>query len=732
MMNLRAQRTCIGGTVTVKDWLIPVVYTRADDTHADLRGEVVIWPPAFTPDAAAPDEDEGFVGHDDEIQALDRAVDAGTQLVFVHGLIGQGKTALLREFQWWRDRTGDHRPTLWVDFEQQSGASDVLWTMAQALPDPPVSRPSDDLLERRIVDALNEHPRLVVWDHTHLAEPPVGGLPTAGAYTDADRGRLAGLVGRLRPGISVVLAAGRQESSWLQASCRSFTLLLPGLNNDDRWALVRAVHGHNEPVAPDESRLATEEHLTALVTFLAGHPMLTRHVARLRPGRPAADAMLDALREGAGIPADLDVDGERIRPALHCLRHPSLARVIPQILLHGPVVDWWVLAEALREMYGDEAEAILAKATSLLRAAGLADSHGAIHPMLGGAMRAQIGAVPVSHDEALAFLAAVRARMRDSGQPGLAVALVDRAADLAIDHRQFDDARQFGLQLLRVGEVERGQWTLDLCATLTGSASQQPGVEVAEALQRAELALSHRQFDQARRWTGLAQARIRSTAGPVSADLRARLLRSQGMLAEATSDWNKFGQSMIAASRLVAEITDTALAVQIAHYASQLATDPQQLAEVAAAISVDESVETRPGLLSYVYQVRARSRAAQGEIPQAREAARRAVSLAKLSTDGQTYANAQAVLGNVELEGGSCRGSGRVHRSRRPIRGVGRPARRRSGVQLTRARLLPAWQDGGGWRTSDRCGRLLRRRRTRAQPPHGDSQLRHLPGTNHP
>ncbi|GAA3339803.1 hypothetical protein GCM10020358_24890 [Amorphoplanes nipponensis] len=660
LMKQRPERTCVGGAIAVEDWLIPVVYSRADeDLHPDVRGAVAMWPPAFTPDAAvplsAPAGNELFVGRDELIQALDRAVDTGFQLVYLHGIIGQGKTALLSEFLWWRDRTGDHRPALRIDFEERSDASDVLWTMAQSLPNTPAVRPADDHLETFVVDALNDHPRIVIWDHTHVADRPVDGLALPGTYTytDTDRDRLARLVGRVRAGTSVVLAAGRRDSSWLQAGCRSSTLLVPGLGEDDRWALVRAERGRSRPDDVGGTRVAPEGHFSNLVTVLNGHPALTRHVAALRLDRTSAGDLLHALREKAGIPAVIDKDGERLGPVLHCLREPVLARAIPQILLHGPAVNPPVLGEALREMHGAGAENDGAQVMSLLQAAGLADKQGALHPMLPSVMRAQSAVAPVDHEQALAFLSAVRVCLQEGREPGLAVELLDHAADLAIEHGQLGYARQFGLQLLRVGEADRGRRVLALCVTRSALGSQPPDVEVATALQLAELALSRRQFDQAHRWTETAQARIRSTTGAVPADLRARLLFYQGRLAEATSDWSGFRDSMMAASRLIAEISDSALAVQIAHYVSQLAADPQLVVELVATIAIDESAEDSPDLLSYLYQVRARASQTQGEMSKAGEAARRAVSLAKLSTDDRTYANAQAVLGTVELAAGN-------------------------------------------------------------------------------
>jgi hypothetical protein len=109
-MRLKPIRTCVGGTVRIHDWLVPVVYRRAGGApEADLTAV-----PVFHGTGGRTNQpfwNERFFGRGSEMFMLDQCVER-VPLLLIHGLAGQGKTTLLREFLWWRARTGDSRGSI--------------------------------------------------------------------------------------------------------------------------------------------------------------------------------------------------------------------------------------------------------------------------------------------------------------------------------------------------------------------------------------------------------------------------------------------------------------------------------------------------------------------------------------------------------------------------------------------------------------------------------------------
>ncbi len=230
-MLLKPTRPCVGGTVKIHDWLVPVVYRRAGGTpEADLNQATVIHAAGDRTNQSY--RNERFFGRGSEMLMLDRCAER-VPLLLIHGLAGQGKTTLLREFLWWRARTGDSRGSIWVDFERMSSVRDVLWHMAQALPNPPDQTTDLDQLEHHLAQALAAKPSWIIWDHLHaIHQRQEGGPPNY--FGSEDRTRLAVWLGRLVGTHSAVLAASRRSEPWLFPEPGRAALALGGLKAQDR------------------------------------------------------------------------------------------------------------------------------------------------------------------------------------------------------------------------------------------------------------------------------------------------------------------------------------------------------------------------------------------------------------------------------------------------------------------------------------------------------------------
>jgi hypothetical protein len=121
------ERTCVRGTCRLQDWLVPVLYQQADmplPVQSEARSAA---DQANLPPEAQRLGDYGFIGRQNSIHQLERALHRQrAAAILVHGMAGVGKTTLVMGFLQWLQYTNGLAST-----ENESGRNSqflgALW-----------------------------------------------------------------------------------------------------------------------------------------------------------------------------------------------------------------------------------------------------------------------------------------------------------------------------------------------------------------------------------------------------------------------------------------------------------------------------------------------------------------------------------------------------------------------------------------------------------------------------
>src|SRR5262249_2410076 len=170
--------------------------------------------------------EEGFIGRDETLLALDRAFD-DHRVVLLHAYAGQGKSSTAVEFARWYAVTGGlgAQPlVLLASFESHTDPADLLnqvgQLLAPLLKKPPVdwTAPNDHAERLQIVKRiLRQFPILWIWDNVE----PVAGFPEGAEsqWTAAEQRELRDFLQQLQLDAAskakVLITSRRDEAKWL-------------------------------------------------------------------------------------------------------------------------------------------------------------------------------------------------------------------------------------------------------------------------------------------------------------------------------------------------------------------------------------------------------------------------------------------------------------------------------------------------------------------------------------
>lgn len=651
-MILEPIRTCVGGTVTIQDWFVPVVYRRAGaDPEGDLDRAPVFH--LGYDRSNQPYWNERFFGRSGEMFVLDRCAEKDFSLLLIHGLAGQGKTTLLREFLWWRERTGDSRASIWIDFERMHSAHDVLWHMAQALPNPPDRTIDIDGLESCLAQSLAANPSWIVWDHLNaVCQQGEGG--SLNHFVAEDRTRLASWIGRLAGSKSAVLAASRGPETWLLAEPGCASLPLGGLKDQDRWQLVNQLLSNTAKNGDLEATSSARDGLHQLVFYLAGHPLMTIDaISRVRLGQ-SAQVIHDDLRADLSRvrPWQLEqTDASRLEQSLSCLDHASVRPVLPLLSLHEEMIDESMFRCMMRQIYGDDSDNMVDFAFIRLEAAGLLHKREFLHPAVGGALRCKAELAP-SDEVRGAFIETIADRLARPVEnshftmgtlhnamlmaaaqelPGVAIAIGRHIVQFCINREDYE--RAITVQHKLVAICESNPNDEEVVSTLLGAA------------QTARLA---RNLDQSERWLTQAETRVHEAQNELPHEVQAELHYQRGKLAELYGDIDAYRDAIVRAQRHADQSSDKQLVGLIAYELAQLRIRSGDLAAVPEH-AADMLYDSAPlHLQAGANRAQAQAHLAQGNYDEARVLLQRAIALDDQAGNNIGKAMNISLLGEVE------------------------------------------------------------------------------------
>jgi len=391
-------RVCARGRFPLEDWLVPVVYQQQPLDLSFVGQRRVETPPgpALPEEAQDKENPYGFIGRDGALLALERALRRPPAGILIQGLAGVGKTTLARGLtQWLRDTDGLGEGCFWFTFNDIRSSDYVVNRLVEGLFGTQALAADEAQKRAALVQALREHPYILVWDNFESAAG-VPGTPLEARLPPEDRDELRTFLTELRGGRSKVIITSRSRESWLGGPTHCYVLPIGGLQGEERWSYAAAI-------LRDLGKSADQNDpgLVELMNLLDGHPLAMR-VILPRLGELSATALVEQLRGRLHELEDHDDPLQaRLFAALGFATEALPADLQPLLVplaLHERFVD----ADYL-ELMAQQADSRFDRTTidrfmNTLEIAGLLRGWGQgvyeLHPALTGFLRSRLPVVP--------------------------------------------------------------------------------------------------------------------------------------------------------------------------------------------------------------------------------------------------------------------------------------------------------------------------------------------------
>ena len=304
----------------LQDWFVPVAYEAAPvelctaAPSAVLGEQPELDPVQLNRLLLRYVPEEGFIGRDETILALDRAFDEH-RVVLLHAYAGQGKSSTAVEFARWYSVTGGlgAQPlVLLASFESHTDLDDLLnqiiqpfspMLAAQGIDWSAINEP--DKRRQLVLQILRTFPVLWIWDNVE----PVAGFPegTQSQWTEAEQRDLRDFLQQLKldnaSQVKILLTSRRDEANWLGRL--PHRIPMPRMRNSDAARLALKL---GEERSLKRSEIADWH---PLLDYCAGNPLTLRVLvgqavkANLR-GRRQIAAFVEAIRSGEQQIEDAD------------------------------------------------------------------------------------------------------------------------------------------------------------------------------------------------------------------------------------------------------------------------------------------------------------------------------------------------------------------------------------------------------------------------------------------
>jgi len=269
-----ASRRSVVGAIEVQDWIVPTLYqqgsgaaitaSRVADSAENERQATLL----LTAQEVCPEGEFGFIGRDDDILRIERALrDDDRPWVLLTGSGGTGKTELAYGFARWFVETGGCPGGVFAtSFKGKAQFSQVIGSVFGYGTD--LSRLTAEQQYEELLSRLRNQQCLIIWDNFEsVAGYPAGLNSLASAE---DRRSLSSLLANLKGGKSRVILTTRQaQEKWLGVDYD--TVSVRGLADIDIWKLAEVIlKSKNTGRCPEDFQ--DDPAYERLLRLLIGHP----------------------------------------------------------------------------------------------------------------------------------------------------------------------------------------------------------------------------------------------------------------------------------------------------------------------------------------------------------------------------------------------------------------------------------------------------------------------------
>lgn len=389
----------------LRDWFVPIVYEAAElkllPPNAPPVEAPELDPINLNPSLVRYVPDSGFIGRDETLLLLDRALDKHP-VVLLHAYAGQGKTSTAVEFARWYSLTkglGETPLVIFTSFETYTTLNDILDQLGQqTVPDwTAINEPEKKF--QVIQQVLRQISVLWIWDNVEaVAGFPVG---TESVWNDEEQADLADFLKliKLDPATKArfLFTSRREEDYWLREI--PHRIQMSRMRNPDAFNLALRIGSEKKLSRRDIAEWKP------LLDYCDGNPLTLRILIGQAVnaglfGKEQISEFVQAIRDGEEEIQDADKALGRDKSLgaslnygfLNTFDEPDLA-VIALLHLFQGVVDvdalHWMGHEksehslsSLREYSKEDLERLLQQASNVGLLGSLNEGRYRIHPAL--------------------------------------------------------------------------------------------------------------------------------------------------------------------------------------------------------------------------------------------------------------------------------------------------------------------------------------------------------------
>ena len=385
-MRERQERVCARGQFELQDWLVPVVYEQevfdfsfASEPVAKTEEQRVV-----IPDQAQDAENPyGFIGRDNAILEIERALHRPPAGILVTGLGGVGKTTLAKGFVRWLAATnGLDGGCFWFSFQEIRSAESVFNQMVAALFGANALAASLEEKIQALISAFQQHRFLIVWDNFEVVRG-IEGSATSANLTAANQSLLLEFLKQLRGAKTKVLITSRSSEDWMLGP-HCVKQSLGGLRGEERWEYCEAIIND---FGGDVNR--EDESWKKLVDLIDGHPLAMRVILQQLQSGKTPIQLIKAINENVGQFESESEDSAKLFATMEFVNQglpPNLQELLIPLSLHEEFILRQLLLAIAANVDSKWSEAEMDSFLRTLSSAGLihsvADGIFQIHPTM--------------------------------------------------------------------------------------------------------------------------------------------------------------------------------------------------------------------------------------------------------------------------------------------------------------------------------------------------------------